>query len=328
MDSTWQKVWASLFGLEAFLVICGNAMAIRVFLKKKFRICKSSYLLVNLTIADVFVGISTLFTLLEVVYSSKGLLVGCKSPNYVQINKLSRRFSTFTLVASLNSLALLAFERALAILIPLRFRCVKAAHYIYLISVSWLLSMVILLKNIWECSTEFSETKEYLGWFVIAIIATSIATIVLSYSVILIKVKYRPPIQVNSTMVKNIKLTKTLMLTTLCALVTWMPRVSIPFLKIQSVTISLNTNLTLLMLVNINSFVNLLVYALRMPAFRKEMMNMIMFVFVHKNRINTELTGVCLNDVKLKELHIPKNGITVSKLSVISREQTISIHSA
>jgi len=311
MNSTWQIVWASLFGLEALVIICANSMAIRIFLQRKFRMSKSSYLLVNLTVADVLVGFASLCTLLEVVYSSQGLFATCNSPKTHLINAISLSLSIFTLVASLNALALLAFERALAILIPLRFRLVEGVHYIYSISMSWLLSLVVLLKNISDCSTGFDSSL--LRSIMTIIIGTDIITIVLSYSAILIKVKYRPSMQVNSTMKKNIKLSKTLMLTTMCALVTWSPRVVISFLKRQSITISSQANFISMMMLYSNSFVNLFVYALRMPAFRREMLNMFKFMFAHanKNRINSEMTRIRQNDVKLERL-TPRNESTTS----------------
>lgn len=313
MDSNAQKVWACLFGIEGFIIICGNALAIRIFMGRKFIICKSSYLLINLTVADMLVGFSSFCTLFEVLYASNTMFSSCENPGYNQINKISFSFSICTLVAALNSLALMALERALAILIPLRFRRAKTMHYIYCIGLSWLLSMLVLLKNINDCSQGF--VRNLLRSFMMLIIFVSISAIVLSYTAILIKVKYRPSLQVKNSaiMLRNIKLSKTLMLTTLVALITWLPRFITYILKRGSVSTDHDTSLVLVMIIYSNSIANLFVYAFRMPVFRKELKKMIRIIT--RNRI--EVSEVLHRPVQL-EMFTPRqeNTVSCSKVSV------------
>jgi len=266
-----QKVWAALLGIESFMIISANVMAIRIFLKKKFIISKSSYLLVNLTVADIFVGISAFITLLEIQFASEMMFVSCKGN---LLNDMSITLSIFTVIASLFSLAMMAFERALAVLTPFRFRQVQNKHYIYGIVMCWVSSLMVWLKNIDNCSD--AVISKILRLFMTLVVSLSILTIIVSYSAIFVKVRFLgPAIRSTASMQNSIKLSKTLVLTTLVALLTWMPRYVAYILQKQYANTSTNVSIAAVMVIYSNSFANLLVYSLRMPHFRREMKKML-----------------------------------------------------
>ncbi|KAK3737448.1 hypothetical protein QZH41_000168 [Actinostola sp. cb2023] len=283
-----QVVWAVLLAIESFLIISCNIVAIRIFLNKKFVVMKSSYMLVNLTVADVLqVGISALFTLLEVVFSSEFMFIACKG---APINRIAQSISLFTLFASLISLALMALERFSAIIFPFRFRRVQRKHYLFAIAISWCVSIpLVFLRLINTCSD--MKARIITNMFVIIVMVLFIAIIVISYAAIFVKNRFFPEIQATISMQKNIKLAKTLMLTTSVAILTWLPRFAalvLKKLKVGKGVSEIDISIAFLIIIYSNSFANLLVYTLRMPAFREELKKMFPFkcFFKVNNAVN------------------------------------------
>ena len=280
LTDSMQVVWCVLFGIESFLIIACNVTAITIFMKKKFRVSKSCYLIINLTVADVLVGVSAFITLIEIWHEKGTFFTICSG---IFLSELSLNFSLFTLLASLTSLAMMAVERALAILIPFRFRRVSGKHYFRAILLSWCVSLALFLRH-FACSSEITVHifSLYFMFFMIA----SIVVIIISYSAIAIKRVSSSELNSNISMRNNLRLSRTLMLTTLVALITWVP----PYMILSvsaDINVSYNTALAMGMLIYSNSLANLLVYTVRMPQFRLELKKMFGF--------NNKVTHIIVN---------------------------------
>ncbi|KXJ29616.1 Acetylcholinesterase [Exaiptasia diaphana] len=212
--------WAVILVIESVLIITGNIMAIIVFLKKNFAVARSSYMLVNLTIADVLVGVAVFLTFLELTFSSQYMFSACIGET---VNRVAQSVSLFAMFASLVSMALTALERMMAILFPFRLRNAKDLHYAVAIAISWCLSVpFVFLRLINVCSD--TKARKVTNRLLLILQAVAIITIILSYAAIFVKVRFFPEFQSSSSMKKNIRLAKTLMMTAAIAILTWMPR--------------------------------------------------------------------------------------------------------
>jgi len=276
-----QVIWAVLLAIESFLIISCNIVTICIFLKRKFTSAsKSAYLIVNLTVADVLVGIAAFFNVMELTYSNEFLFVPCHAKQLV--NEMSLSFSVFAGFASLLSLALMALERAAATLIPLYFRRISKRKYNYAIVVSWCMSIpLLIIRNVTDCSHMSRKALSAV------IVMTSILIIVVSYTAIFIKMKFFHTMQSSLSTRKHARLSKTMMITTLLALATWIPRL-IGHLAMATGTSLANVYMGLVLLTYSNSVANLFVYARRMPKFRQEIKNVLQCrcVLVLTNKVN------------------------------------------
>ncbi|XP_031552140.1 melatonin receptor type 1B-like [Actinia tenebrosa] len=256
----------------AFAVTVANSIALSVFLKKTFLVKKSSYLLVNLTIADLLVGIS------GIVHGA--LLIFCSEPDILTLSGVTEMCS----IASIFSLALISLERLVAVFWPFHHRIAKSAHYFLVIAVVWFLTVcqtmpIIVMQQHFLQSFDSKQFFPYLRWITL-LPAASLATIVFSYLSIWVKLKFFTKFRHCRTIQENSKLTKTLFIVTVVSLATWLPKNiadSIYIINIhETLFIYKDAGLfvALFFLLLMNSLLNIIVYSFRMPEFRKELKDM------------------------------------------------------
>ena len=58
-SSQYILLWIKLYGVETFAIFLGNSFAIVVFWKRRFHSRKTSVVLINLSVADLMVGVSS-----------------------------------------------------------------------------------------------------------------------------------------------------------------------------------------------------------------------------------------------------------------------------
>ena len=122
-----------IYILEAVFIIIGNSFAIFVFWKQRLHQKRTCFLLINLAVADLLVGISELIGLSLGKFDKMTAVPGNK-------NKPTIFFSGLTLFASSTSvifLALVALERVHAVLHPLRHRVINTRVYIFAAVIAW-----------------------------------------------------------------------------------------------------------------------------------------------------------------------------------------------
>ena len=125
-------VFIVIFALEAAAIIIGNVFTIFVFKTQSgLRLKQTCLLLINLAVADLFVGVG------EVV-----VLVIHRIP-VIDIRSLSVWWTlqVFGLCASMMFLALISMERVYAVFWPLRHRVTSARAYIFSIVVVWVIGL-------------------------------------------------------------------------------------------------------------------------------------------------------------------------------------------
>ena len=122
-----------IYVLESVLIIFGNAFTIFVFWTQKLHHKRTCFLLINLAVADLLVGVAEPIVLatekIPRVKAVGGQETSIKNPS-----------SALQLLASSTSvlfLALISLERVFAVLWPIRHRVLNTRAYIYSIAISW-----------------------------------------------------------------------------------------------------------------------------------------------------------------------------------------------
>ena len=127
MKTSLSLVFSVVFFLEGVSILLGNIFTIFVFWKHRAELKRTSYLLVNLAVADLLVAISILISL------------GCKVQNLAEGHNDMIKGWQFTLfkiwdtlcgTASLLNLLVISLERLYAVRWPFRHRTLSTRTYI------------------------------------------------------------------------------------------------------------------------------------------------------------------------------------------------------
>jgi uncharacterized membrane protein YidH (DUF202 family) len=189
-------------------------------------------------------------------------------------------------VTSISTIASISVERLWAVVFPFRHRDAGLTLYISLISVPWLIAGT---NTSLEILTVFSiihwKVFFYVDWFITVAVNTIIFG---SYFGIFVKAKCgSSPINNQRNASREKKMAITLFLVTVASLATWFP-INIYYQTRtieEKANLDMSTNLTILCLVALslcNSGVNILVYMIRMPLFRKALSSLL-----------CEICGIC-----------------------------------
>ena len=126
--------------LESLIIIASNIFTISVFWKHRNRLKRTSFLLINLAVADLSVGITEPIALGAFKISEHFEETNFKSPRNTNI--LTAFQITFGF-ASVLFLALISLERAYASVIwPLRHRVASTKGYIYSALFVWIVAIL------------------------------------------------------------------------------------------------------------------------------------------------------------------------------------------
>jgi rotatin len=298
LSSKDHVLWATLFFTEAITVLFVNCLSLVIFLKKKFLVKKSTYLIICLTMSDFLVGISVLMTAVDIYTEEMRSNVG----GYLKRIKTS--LTAGTVMLSLLLLALIALERLFAIVWPLRHRLSKASHYFYGIGSCWLVAISLSL------SITFPQKSLNIFGNVAVILGSIMLVIIFAcYLTIWIKIKcFRAPTESKRSNLENKKLAKTLFIITVSSLLIYVPKLAVTFTNMhcQNCNITLSMGYGTDFIMYINSFLNLIVYSCRMPEFRKEL----------KALSCVRILSSCLSGFKcLKAREERRNGTVTCRLS-------------
>ena len=254
--------------LESILVIVGNIFTIFVFWRHRNRLKRTSFLLINLAVADLFVG----FT--------EPLSIGAfKIPGYSEekfnsaLNtNISTAFQITFGFASVLFLTLVSLERAYALIWPLRHRVASTKGYIYSATLAWIAA---IFAGALTLLTVF-DILDVAYWKVAIVIVKvfCLVTICVSYLAIRTRLIVSVPAidgahNRQSEQQQNAKLSRTLFIMIAASLVFW-----IPSLVVRSTQSLCSTCVPILvfriftMFRLANSLVNPIIYSFRIPIFR------------------------------------------------------------
>ena len=261
-----------LYGTEVFVIVAFNFIIILVFVKNRSLRKRSMYLILNLAVADMLVGA---FSASYKTYYQLGMMCNVWKVKYstgLGFDVLVSSWSVFP-IASLTNLAVISIERAHATFRPFKHRVISRRVYGAIIAASWLLSVLLTISL-------YAIRKTKVGlYFYVWNSFNAICLFVISLSYVSIAVKVccgiRPQ-HLDRAVSREKKLTKTLFIVTLASLLLWLPYTICSFLFFSTdIITSLSPlaidllNYACTSLYFANSVVNSILYATRMPDFRR-----------------------------------------------------------
>ena len=278
-------IWFAAFLAVAVAIVTVNLLSIILFIKNSNLRTRGMYLVINLTVVDILVGgLSTINLLLIITH------IGCKTVivrlPVEGINIVESVFFWFPLT-SLTNITVISLERMHATFRPFRHRVIKKWVYGVTICVVWVLAgmistaiMMLLLFDKESLRLQcLSQSYSLLCLFVICA----------CYASIIVKICCGARPQHHGAARRQRKLTVTLLIMTIVSLLLWLPYAIATFVfhttdSIQSLSYTkrMRLNVSLLLLFYTNSFVNPVVYTVRMPEYRKALL----LLFIRRQRQN------------------------------------------
>ena len=234
-------------------------------MKKKRQLQRrSTYLIIHVSIVDLLVGAVSGPLQIEI-----GMSQFCPLWNHRQ-KTISSQHLSFAFVylfssTSLTNLTAISLERLHATFCPLRHRFVRKWVYRAIIIVIWLIPIVREVAQIFLLKIGYFEVINaylYLPFYVV-----SLFVICVSYILVVIKVRCSRHPQFHSRSKRERKLTGTALIVSLVSLLCFLPvMINIAVFKY---IINVHIEIAVEVLFLANSLVNPIIYALRMPGFRK-----------------------------------------------------------
>ena len=197
----------------------------------------------------------------------------CPLWNYRQ-KTISSQHLSFAFVylfssTSLTNLTAISLERLHATFCPLRHRFVRKWVYRAIIIVIWLIPIVRVAALIFLLKYGYFEVID--TYLFLLFYAVSLFVICVSYILVVIKVRCSRHPQFHSRSKRERKLTGTALIVSLVSLLCFLPSIIYVASSVLSLKYFLNVHIHMaaLVLFLANSLVNPIIYALRMPGFRK-----------------------------------------------------------
>lgn len=276
LTELWKLVlFLMVFGIESIVIFVVNAFALLVFHKRTFLIKRSTYLLINLTIADFLVGISAFLFMPANIIDSQYL---------TSFHTLAVPIPLF---GSLFFMTAIALERVYATFKPLRHRFLSKKKYLAVITFIWCLVGVISAfifvafgMRVWKKSASNYMDKAKVIVKTISVISSgiSLAIISISYLSLWIKIRFFKDLNFQNlrTIKENNKLAKTLFIITVISILTWLPiLISVSLSKGSYCGDEKITKRASYAILFLNSIINFVVYLIRMPEFKNELVRML-----------------------------------------------------
>ena len=254
-------IWFAVRVIEFTLILLVNALTLVIFARSHHLRKRTTYLIINLTVADLLVGVVS--GPLELLFIDTRIEPG-DGWKYISIVTFYEIFP----LSSLCNLTLISLERLHATLFPFRHCLIQKSVYFKVIISSWLLSFLFACM----CSILTYEKCTYM-WAIYIILNLLVLTY--CYVVITVKVRRYPSGQPCGALVSDRKLSVTLFIVTVVFILTVLPS-AIYFFFPQGAwnelpkRAQLDISRTVYVLYYACSLVNPLIYAIRMQSFRNK----------------------------------------------------------
>lgn len=175
--------WSLAFGVLSLAIIIGNSLAIAVLTRKKLLRKRTSYFLLSLAVADMTVGIFSVPTFIYqfVCFWQNGFVTPSTVLNIV------KALDVFCGLASTFTLTIIALERVCAICFPLRHRTSNRRLYDATVSSVWVLAG--LLSSLYFFHEYDLIQHKVFFWFLILTFFSSMLVMLLAYFAIWLKAR-------------------------------------------------------------------------------------------------------------------------------------------
>ena len=286
--STWYAVSLTI----TVAVVAVNVLSIILFIKNSNLRTRAMYLVINLTVADMFVGgIATFFVAFH--FSCEAGNIFLTLPEWSPIVAVFSMTKVWLPLTSVTGIAVISLDRMHATFRPFRHRNIKKWAYGVTIAGVWILTAMIVipfplirlygnLQQQWQLLFPFYLWRSYC-FLCLIVICVSYTSIALKFWC-----GTRPPS--HGVANRQRKLTVTLFIMTIVSLLLWLPYVVYTFvLRSGLVRFSFLTHLRLRLsfslLYHTNSLVNPIIYTIRMPEFRRALL----ILFKRRQRQNAAI---------------------------------------
>ena len=254
----WNLFWSVCFAVTAVIIIISNSLSIAVLCKQRLR-KRSHYLLIDLAIADLLVGLFAIPIFLITVIP-EDTLVSTLALDCVDM---------FTGFCSIFTLAVISLERLNAIARPIQHRTLSSRNYAFAIITPWILSLFPTSGRVLLGSSVITIRS----FVIVIIISLSSPLLITCTAYCVIWRKQASRLQDGVIAIRNeARLSKTLFLITGAFVLTWLPFevfVSV-FHLCSSCTkeVPYVVHVVIKLLHFSNSFINFIIYCVRIPDYR------------------------------------------------------------
>ena len=259
----FRSTWLTVFVVELAVISILNGLTIITFARNRDLRKRTTYLIINLTIADLFVG--TVSGPMHIYHT-----MTLKPDSGFSWKKIIVMFleNVFT-VCSLLNLALLSLERLHATLFPFRHCLMSDWVYFKAVVCIWFLAVIPASA----AATFFLIAPQGRGYVWASLIIAMLFTIFVAYVMIALNVKRKVPPYSSGAVSSDRKLTVTLLVVIVLSTLAFLPIFVYGVLKFStrglSAELQFDIQQSVLVFLYANSVVNPLVYTLRMKQFRK-----------------------------------------------------------
>ena len=276
LSSSESIAWLTVLMIESVAIVIVNFLTAIVFIKTRGLRKPSMYLVINLAVADMFVG--GYVGAWNFFYNG----VGCNfwQDNLPWPSVINAVYSTFILTSIIN-LAAISLERLHATFRPFKHRLIKKWVFGGAVALIWVTAGLysIAFQVIWKLGDK-NQVLLVSRYFFISI---CLFFIFVSYVSIAVKISCGARPQHHGATSREKKLTKTLFIMTVVSLMLWLPFVVFNYLRFIGnsfvTTLSLSTHFHLFnafsFLLFANSLVNPMLYTFRMPEFKRALVSLL-----------------------------------------------------
>ena len=262
---TFRSTWITIFVLELAVISIINGFTILTFARNRHLRKRTKYLIINLSIADFFAGtVSGPMHIYHTMTFEPGSGFGWGK---FIVLFLEQVFTT----CSLLHLALLSLERLHATLFPIR-HCLML-NWVYFKAIVCIWFLAVILASATATFFLIAPQATYFAWA--SLIIAVLFAVTVSYVVIALNLKRRVPSYSSGAVSSERKLTVTLLVVIFFSSLAFLPWFFYAVLEISTRLTGLSAEAQVGMRESFNvffyanSFVNPLVYTLRMKEFRK-----------------------------------------------------------
>ena len=263
----------AVFVTESLIIVSVNLLTIIVFIKNRNLRTRAMYLVISLTVADMLVGLLS---------QSPSLLVfmqdTCDLLRRVPLDgKIETLFSITMPVlplVSLTNIAVISLERTHAAFRPFKHRVIKKWVYGVIIATVWVLPVMILSAAMFISFYDLTDNL-FILWPIYYCFCLFV--ICVSYACISIKFVCGAYPQHHGAVNRQRKLTVTLLIMTIVSLILlipFLPYIFVVAIGSKNILSSLSYLCFSFILAGVNSFVNPILYSVRIPEIKQAFLSL------------------------------------------------------
>ena len=257
-----KNIWFAVSLTEFIVISIINAFTLIVFARSRHLRRRNTYLIMNLTVADLFIG--------AVAGPETVWFINTEKRSTHGFRALYTIIADMCWIASLGNLALISLERLHATLYPFRHCLVGKRTYYKIIIFSWLGALILACVPHIIRMNDVPLADRY-PWIIYVFLTLAVLTI--SYVIIISKLIRKAHVQqLGSVMSAERKLSVTLFIVSAASIITLLPWLIIICIAISSNRHSWTTPTSFRIaqaFYNLNSILNPVIYAIRLSEFRR-----------------------------------------------------------